>query len=154
MKNMSINKKLLGFYQKTLNQCRSAKLLYLKAADKQHLPELKRFFNLQATVRNRIYNDLITILDGKSIDLETSLLQNAREDIMIARLSSEKQNVFHKEIKSDEKLIENILEIMDCENSLDTQDMLMSFIDKLKISLKTNLTLSEKNSSLSTKKVS
>ena len=149
---MSINKELLGVYKKTLNQCRSAKLLYLKSADKQHLPEYKRFLNLQATVRNRIYNDLVMLLNAKGVDLETTLLQNAREEIMIARLSSEKQNAFTKGIKSDETLIGHILDIMDCEENPETHDLLMSLIDKLKISLKTNQTFEHQNPSIHTNK--
>ena len=45
-----------------LNQCRSAKLVLLEIR-RQTTPSriYKRFFNLQATVRNRIYNDLITL---------------------------------------------------------------------------------------------
>ena len=73
---MSINKELLEIYQKALNQCRSAKLSYLKSAYKQHLPEYKRFFNLQATVRNRIYNDLITLVNSKQVELDPSFLHN------------------------------------------------------------------------------
>jgi hypothetical protein len=149
---MSINKELLGIYQKSLNQCRSAKLLYLKSADKQHLPEYKRFLNLQATVRNRIYNDLVTLLNAKGVDLETTLLQNAREEIMIARLSSEKQNAFTKGINSDETLIGYIVDIMDCEEDPEALDLLMSLIDKLKISLKTNQTFEHQNPSLHTNK--
>ena len=103
---MSINKEILGIYQKALNQCRSAKISYLKSADKQHLPEYKRFFNLQATVRNRIYNDLITLVNSKEVELAPSFLQNHnREGIMIATIGYEKRNAFSKAVELDESMI-------------------------------------------------
>ncbi|MBT4903795.1 MAG: hypothetical protein HON57_01235 [Flavobacteriaceae bacterium] len=136
---MSFKKEFLGSYQKALNQCRSAKLAYLKSADKQHLPEYKRFFNLQATVRNRIYNDLITLVNNKEVELAQSFLQNHnREEIMIATLDSEKQNAFSKAIESDQLVIEHLLQIMDIEDNIDSQNELNRFVEKLKNSLHTN----------------
>ena len=136
---MSINKEILGIYQKALNQCRSAKISYLKSADKQHLPEYKRFFNLQATVRNRIYNDLITLVNSKEADLEQSFLQNHnREGIMIATICSEKQNAFSKAIELDESMIGLMLQITEIDVNTETQNELNRFVEKLKNSLHTN----------------
>ena len=136
---MSRNKELLGIYQKALNQCRSAKLSYLKSADTQHLTEHKRFFNLQATVRNRIYNDLITLVNSKEVELAPSFLQNQnREKIMIATIGSEKQNAFSKAIESDESMIEHMLQIMEIDVNSESQSELIRFVEKLKNSLHTN----------------
>ena len=136
---MSSNKELLGIYQMALNQCRTAKLSYLKSADKQHLPEYKRFFNLQATVRNRIYNDLITLVNSKEVELAPSFLQNQnREKIMIATIGSEKQNAFSKAIESDESMIEHMLQIMEIDVNSESQSELIRFVEKLKYSLHTN----------------
>ena len=136
---MSINKEILGIYQKALNQCRSAKLSYLKSADKQHLPEYKRFFNLQATVRNRIYNDLITLVNSKEVELAHSFLQNHnREGIMIATIGSEKQNAFSKAIELDESMIGLMLQITEIDVNTETQNELNRFVEKLKNSLHTN----------------
>ena len=123
----------------TLNQCRSSKLAYLKSAEKEHLPEYKRFFNLQATIRNRIYNDIITNLHGADIDLGTSFYQNHnREEIMIATLLSEKQNAFSKSIELDEALIEHVSRLLNAIQNIEIEDLLLRFIDKLKNSLNTN----------------
>jgi hypothetical protein len=123
----------------TLNQCRSSKLAYLKSAEKEHLPEYKRFFNLQATIRNRIYNDIITNLHGADIDLGTSFYQNHnREEIMIATLLSEKQNAFSKSIELDEALIEHVSRLLNAIQNIEIEDLLLKFIDKLKNSLNTN----------------
>ena len=123
----------------TLNQCRSSKLAYLKSAEKEHLPEYKRFFNLQATIRNRIYNDIITNLHGADIDLGTSFYQNHnREEIMIASLLSEKQNAFSKSIELDEALIEHVSRLLNAIQNIEIEDLLLRFIDKLKNSLNTN----------------
>ena len=150
---MSRNKDLLEVYQLALNKCRKAKLSYLKSADKQHLPEYKRFFNLQATVRNRIYNDLITILNGTQLSFGASFLENHdREDIMIATLLREKKNAFSKAIESDESLIEQLLQLLDVEENLDTQDQLMHFIDKLKNSLSINRNFEKETFSISEEK--
>ena len=136
---MSINKELLWIYQKALNQCRSAKLSYLKSADKQHLPKYKRFFNLQATVRNRIYNDLITLVNSKEVELAHSFLQNHnREGIMIATIGSEKQNAFSKAIELDESMIGLMLQITEIDVNTETQNELNRFVEKLKNSLHTN----------------
>ena len=136
---MSINKEILGIYQKALNQCRSAKISYLKSADKQHLPEYKRFFNLQATVRNRIYNDLITLVNRKEVELAHSFLQNHnREDIMIATIGSEKQNAFSKAIELDESIIGLMIQITEIDVNTETQNELNRFVEKLKNSLHTN----------------
>ena len=150
---MSRNKDLLEAYQLALNKCRKAKLSYLKSADKQHLPEYKRFFNLQATVRNRIYNDLITMLNGTQLSFGTSFFENHdREDIMIATLLREKKNAFSKAIESDESLIEQLIQLLDVEENLDAQDQLMHFIDKLKNSLSTNRNFEKETFSISEEK--
>ena len=136
---MSHNKELIELYHMTLNQCRSSKLAYLKTAEKEHLPEYKRFFNLQATIRNRIYNDIITNLHGADIDLGTSFYQNHnREEIMIATLLSEKQNAFSKSIELDEALIEHVSRLLNAIQNIEIEDLLLRFIDKLKNSLNTN----------------
>ena len=136
---MSINKEILGIYQKALNQCRSAKISYLKSADKQHLPEYKRFFNLQATVRNRIYNDLITLVNSKEVELAPSFLQkHNREGIMIATIGSEKQNAFSKAIELDESIIGLMIQITEIDVNTETQNELNRFVEKLKNSLHTN----------------
>ena len=136
---MSTNKELLWIYQKALNQCRSAKLSYLKSADKQHLPKYKRFFNLQATVRNRIYNDLITLVNSKQVELDPSFLHNHnREEIMIATIGSEKQNAFSKAIELDESMIGLMLQITEIDVNTETQNELNRFVEKLKNSLHTN----------------
>ena len=136
---MFVNKEFLGMYQKALNQCRSAKLSYLKSADKQHLPEYKRFFNLQATVRNRIYNDLIILVNSKEVELAHSFLQNHNgEGIMIATIGSEKQNAFSKAIELDESMIGLMLQITEIDVNTETQNELNRFVEKLKNSLHTN----------------
>ncbi|MDB4015261.1 hypothetical protein N8345_03010 [Flavobacteriaceae bacterium] len=143
---MSSNKELLGIYQMALNQCRTAKLSYLKSADKQHLPEYKRFFNLQATVRNRIYNDLITLVNSKEVELAPSFLHNHnREEIMIATIGSEKQNAFSKAIESDESMIELMIQIMEIDVNSESQNELICFVEKLKNSLQTNRTFEKQS---------
>jgi|TARA_Y100000389_G_scaffold193620_1_gene222574 hypothetical protein len=135
------SKHIIELYQVTLSECRSAKLSYLKSADKQHLPEYKRFLNLQATVRNRIYNDLLSILDEKGIKLSELFLQNHnRGEIMISSLATEKQNAFTKAMEKDESIIKYLFKIMDVEKNTNTQEKLIRFIDKLKNSLLTNQT--------------
>jgi hypothetical protein len=135
------SKHIIELYQVTLSECRSAKLSYLKSADKQHLPEYKRFLNLQATVRNRIYNDLLSILDEKGIKLSELFLQNHnRGEIMISSLATEKQNAFTKAMEKDESIIKYLFKIMDVEKNTNTQEKLIRFIDKLKNSLLTNHT--------------
>ena len=137
---MTINR-IIELYQITLSECRSAKLSYLKSADKQHLPEHKRFLNLQATVRNRIYNDLLSILDEKGLKLSELFLQNHnRGEIMISSLATEKQNAFTKAMEKDESIIKYLFKIIDVEENTNTQEKLIRFIDKLKSSLMTNQT--------------
>ncbi len=134
-------KRIIELYQITLSECRSAKLSYLKSADKQHLPEHKRFLNLQATVRNRIYNDLLSILDEKGLKLSELFLQNHnRGEIMISSLATEKQNAFTKAMEKDESIIKYLFKIIDVEENTNTQEKLIRFIDKLKSSLMTNQT--------------
>lgn len=134
-------KSIIELYQITLSECRSAKLSYLKSADKQHLPEHKRFLNLQATVRNRIYNDLLSILDEKGLKLSELFLQNHnRGEIMISSLATEKQNAFTKAMEKDESIIKYLFKIIDIEENTNTQEKLIRFIDKLKSSLMTNQT--------------
>ena len=138
---MLASKHIIELYQVTLSECRSAKLSYLKSADKQHLPEYKRFLNLQATVRNRIYNDLLSILDEKGMKLSELFLQNHnRGEIMISSLATEKQNAFTKAMEKDESIIKYLFKIMDVEKNTNTQEKLIRFIDKLKNSLLTNQT--------------
>lgn len=141
-------KRIIELYQITLSECRSAKLSYLKSADKQHLPEHKRFLNLQATVRNRIYNDLLSILDEKGLKLSELFLQNHnRGEIMISSLATEKQNAFTKAMEKDESIIKYLFKIIDVEENTNTQEKLIRFIDKLKSSLMTNQTFEKQTRS-------
>ena len=57
---------------------------------------------------------------------------------MIATLDSEKQNAFSKAIESDQLVIEHLLQIMDIEDNIDSQNELNPFVEKLKNSLHTN----------------
>ena len=57
---------------------------------------------------------------------------------MIATLDSEKQNAFSKAIESDQLVIEHLLQIMDIEDNIDSQNELNRFVEKLKNSLHTN----------------
>ena len=141
-------KRIIELYQITLSECRSAKLSYLKSADKQHLPEHKRFLNLQATVRNRIYNDLLSILDEKGLKLSELFLQNHnRGEIMISSLATEKQNAFTKAMEKDESIIKYLFKIIDVEENTNTQEKLIRFIDKLKSSIMTNQTFEKQTRS-------
>ena len=143
---MSTKKHIIELYQVTLAECRSAKLSYLKSADKQHLPEYKRFFNLQATVRNRIYNELLSILNEKGLKLSELFLQNHnRGEIMISTLATEKQNAFTKAMEKDESIIKYLFKIKDNEESSNIQEKLIRFIDKLKNSFLTNQTFEKQN---------
>ena len=136
---MPSKKEISELYRIALSECSAAKLSYLKSADKQHLPEYKRFLNLQATVRNGIYNELLRLLETNVIDSEELFIQKLnREEIMISTLAKEKQNAFTKAIATDESLLNRINQIRESEHDLNPKEEFARMIAKLKNSLSIN----------------
>lgn len=133
------NKSLVVKLEQLLNATRKDKILYLNAADRQHLPAFKRFFNQQALLRNRLFNDLSSILSQKGIEVDHLLLR--RPDIQQFMLTSpdrEKKNPFKKLLRADHKLAHILEEIISIELDESIKQSLSLHYQKIKAGISEN----------------
>ena len=72
---MTKNNRYIALLEKLLTHLKNAKLEYLKAADHADRSEKKRYFNKQALLRNRFFQEILSELQNLGIhynDLVTS----------------------------------------------------------------------------------
>lgn len=132
-------KNLILGLERLLNATRKDKILYLNAADRQHLPTFKRFFNQQSLLRNRLFNDICSILSQKGVEVDHLLLR--RPDIQQFMLTSpdrEKKNPFKKLLRADHKLAHILEEIISIEPDESIKQSLSLHHQKIKAGIAEN----------------
>ena len=121
---MSKTKQQLALLETLINQCRKDKLMYLNTADKQDLPTFKRFFNQQAILRNRMFNDFSSLLSEFNINAEDVLLKRPDlKQLMMTTPKREKNNPFVRCLKQDllfKKNLEALIGLDVCEKNNET----------------------------------
>lgn len=126
-------KNLILGLERLLNATRKDKILYLNAADRQHLPTFKRFFNQQSLLRNRLFNDICSILSQKGVEVDHLLLR--RPDIQQFMLTSpnrEKKNPFKKLLHADYHLTQILEDILGLETDKSIKEKLIGHLQKIK----------------------
>lgn len=106
--------------------------MYLNTADKQDLPAFKRFFNQQAILRNRMFNDLNALLSEFDVNAEDFLLNRPDfKQLMMTSPKREKTNPFMRCLKQDlvfKKNLETLIELDDHEKK---QEVYFKYLDKI-----------------------
>ena len=112
---MSSKTQFIAKLEKILTFLKNSKIEYLKASDRFNLPQNKRFFNMQSTLRNRFFQDIASLLRSMNVEMD-NLVINKLNFEQIVTLSNTKINQSHLEkcIELDKQLVklyEEALEI-------------------------------------------
>ena len=113
---MTKNNKYIALLEKLLTHLKNSKLEYLKAADHANKSEKKRYFNKQALLRNRFFQEILSELQNLGIhynDLVTSRLNF--DQLLISSIDKFKSNALGKCIESDKFLLEIYLTLQESE---------------------------------------
>ena len=113
---MTKNNRYISLLEKLLTHLKNAKLEYLKAADHANRSEKKRYFNKQALLRNRFFQEILSELQNLGIhynDLVTSRLNF--DQLLISSIDKFKSNALGKCIESDKFLLEIYLTLQESE---------------------------------------
>ena len=71
---MSSKTQFIAKLEKILTFLKNSKLEYLKASDRFNLPQNKRFFNMQSTIRNRFFQDIASILRSMDVEMDNLVI--------------------------------------------------------------------------------
>ena len=113
---MTKNNRYISLLEKLLTHLKNAKLEYLKAADHANRSEKKRYFNKQALLRNRFFQEILSELQNLGIhynDLVTSRLNF--DQLLISSIGKFKSNALGKCLESDKFLLEIYLTLQESE---------------------------------------
>ena len=112
---MSSQTQFIAKLEKILTFLKNSKLEYLKASDRFNLPQNKRFFNMQATLRNRFFQDIASLLRSMNVEMDNLVINKLNfEQIVTSSNTKINQSHLEKCIELDKQLVklyEEALEI-------------------------------------------
>ena len=106
---MTKNNRYIALLEKLLTHLKNSKLEYLKAADHADRSEKKRYFNKQALLRNRFFQEILSELQNLGIhynDLVTSRLNF--DQLLISSIDKLRSNALDKCLESDKVFTRNL----------------------------------------------
>ena len=104
---MSSHIQFIAKLEKILTFLKNSKQEYLKASDRFNLPENKRFFNMQSTIRNRFFQDIVSLLRSMNIEVDNLVINRLNfEQITSSSNAKTSQSLLQKCIEFDKKLIQ------------------------------------------------
>ena len=104
---MSSQIKFIAKLEKILTFLKNSKLEYLKASDRFNLPENKRFFNMQSTIRNRFFQDIASLLRSMNVEIDNLVITRLNfEQITYSINTKTTQSHLQKCIEFDKKLVQ------------------------------------------------
>ena len=105
---MSKNSKYIILLERLLTHHRNAKLNYLKAADHADKSEKKRYFNKQAMLRNRFFQEILSELQNLGMHYDDFVSSRFNFDqLLISSIDKLRSNALNKCLESDRFLLEN-----------------------------------------------
>tara|TARA_S200000501_G_scaffold220069_1_gene206487 strand:- start:765 stop:1205 length:441 start_codon:yes stop_codon:yes gene_type:complete len=112
---LSSKTQFIAKLEKILTFLKNSKLEYLKASDRFNLPQNKRFFNMQSTLRNRFFQDVASLLRSMNVEMDNLVINKLNfEQIVSSSNTKIKQSHLEKCIELDKQLVklyEEALEI-------------------------------------------
>ena len=94
--------------EKLLTHLKNAKLEYLKAADHANHSERKRFFNQQAMLRNRFFQEILSELQNLGIEFDDLIISRFNFDqLLISSIDTLKLPAVEKCLEADKVLLEH-----------------------------------------------
>ena len=104
---MSKSNNNLALMEKLLTHLKNAKLEYLKAADQANRSERKRFFNQQAMLRNRFFQEILSELQNLGIEFDDLIINRFNFDqLLISSIDTLKLSAVEKCLEADKVLLE------------------------------------------------
>jgi hypothetical protein len=112
---LSSQTQFIAKLEKILTFLKNSKLEYLKASDRFNLPQNKRFFNMQSTLRNRFFQDVASLLRSMNVEMDNLVINKLNfEQIVTSSNTKINQSHLEKCIELDKQLVklyEEALEI-------------------------------------------
>ena len=103
---MSSSSEYIILLKKILTLLKNSKLEYLKASDESNLSGDKRHFNLQSTLRNRYFQDVIKLLRALDVEVENLITHRLNfEQMVISSIKIPNHTHLNKSIKLDQSLL-------------------------------------------------
>ena len=113
---MSRNNQYIAILEKLLTHLKNSKLEYLKAADHADRSEKKRYFNKQALLRNRFFQEILSELQNIGIGYDDFVISRLNFDqLLISSIDKLRSNALNKCLESDKFLLETYLSLRDSE---------------------------------------
>ena len=81
---MSSKTQFIAKLEKILTFLKNSKLEYLKASDRFNLPQNKRFFNMQSTLRNRFFQDIASLLRSMNVEMDNLVINKLNFEQIVA----------------------------------------------------------------------
>ena len=104
---MSKNNSQIALMEKLLTHLKNAKLEYLKAADLANHSVRKRFFNKQAMLRNRFFQEILSEIQSLGIEFDDLIISRFNFDqLLISSIDSLKLPAVKKCLEADKILLE------------------------------------------------
>ena len=113
---MSKNNQYIAILEKLLTHLKNSKLEYLKAADHADRSEKKRYFNKQALLRNRFFQEILSELQNIGIGYDDFVISRLNFDqLLISSIDKLRSNALDKCLESDKFLLEIYISLRDSE---------------------------------------
>tara|TARA_Y200000002_G_scaffold91883_1_gene74080 strand:+ start:7237 stop:7689 length:453 start_codon:yes stop_codon:yes gene_type:complete len=113
---MSKKNQYIAILEKLLTHLKNSKLEYLKAADHADRSEKKRYFNKQALLRNRFFQEILSELQNIGIGYDEFVISRLNFDqLLISSIDKLRSNALGKCLESDKFLLEIYLSLRDSE---------------------------------------
>ena len=113
---MSKNTQYIVLLERLLTHHRNAKLDYLKAADHADKSERKRYFNKQAMLRNRFFQEILSELQNFGMYFDDFVSSRFNFDqLLISSIDKLRANALEKCLESDRFLLETYISLQDSE---------------------------------------
>ena len=126
---MSSKTQFIAKLEKILTFLKNSKLEYLKASDRFNLPKNKRVFNMQATLRNRYFQDIASLLRSMNVEMDNLVINKLNfEQIVTSSNTKINQSHLEKCIELDKQLVKLYKEALEIDSN---QDVLIHQNEKI-----------------------
>ena len=96
---MSKKSQHIALMEKLLMHLKNAKLEYLKASDHVNYSEEKRFFNQQALIRNRFFQDVLSEIQALGVTFDDLIISRFNFDqLLVSTIDTSQSNSLSKSV--------------------------------------------------------
>ncbi len=104
----------IALMEKLLTHLKNAKLEYLKASDHVNHSEEKRFFNKQALIRNRFFQEVLSELQMLGVTFDDLVVSRLNFDqLLVSTINTVKATAVEKCLEADKELFKLYKEFID-----------------------------------------